>query len=130
MTQVVLDASALLALLRSEPGYEVVEAAFEAAEPTMSAVNLAEVASKLVDEGADPKRLGGLLPGLGITIVSFDERMALVSGELRASTKSLGLSLGDRACLSLARDLGVPAVTADRAWMQLELGIEIQLARP
>ena len=130
MTRVVLDASALIGLLRGEAGHEVVAAAIESDGPAMSAVNLAEVASKLADEGADPERLRGLLLALDITVVAFDQRLALLSGELRSRTRQLGLSLGDRACLSLAKDLGVPALTSDRVWALLDLGIEIQLARP
>jgi PIN domain nuclease of toxin-antitoxin system len=130
VTRVVLDASALIGLLRGEAGHEVVAAAIESDGPAMSAVNLAEVASKLADEGADPERLRGLLLALDITVVAFDQRLALLSGELRSRTRQLGLSLGDRACLSLAKDLGVPALTSDRVWALLDLGIEIQLARP
>ena len=130
MTQVVLDASALIILLRSEPGHEAVEAAVETGEATMSAVNLAEVASKLVDEGADMQRLSRLLSGLDIAIVPFDQQLAFVAAELRAGTRPIGLSLGDRACLSLAKHLQVAALTADRMWTRTNLDVEIHVVRP
>ena len=66
---------------------------------------------------------------IGVEIVPFDEPRAYDTASLRSLTRAKGLSLGDRACLALARERGVPAVTADRAWAALDLGIEIELIR-
>lgn len=130
---VVLDSSALLALLRDERGAEEVEGAI-AEGAAISAVNWAEVLSKLVDFGytaAEAERalaVAGVL-GESLEIVSFDSEMASEVATLRDVTRSRGLSLGDRACLALARSVSAPALTADQAWRQLELGIEIRLVR-
>ncbi|MGQ0485798.1 MAG: type II toxin-antitoxin system VapC family toxin [Hyphomicrobiales bacterium] len=123
----VLDSSALLALLWSEPGSEEVGGLLDQA--SVSAVNLAEVCSKLVDRGVTGAGIRHLLSALPVRVVAFDEKQALQSGELRAATRQLGLSLGDRACLGLAMAEKTTAVTADRAWTGLELGIAIRSIR-
>jgi PIN domain nuclease of toxin-antitoxin system len=69
------------------------------------------------------------LGGLGLDVRAFDERAAWEAGALRAGTRKAGLSLGDRACLALARDLGVPALTADAAWAKVPSGVEVRLVR-
>jgi PIN domain nuclease of toxin-antitoxin system len=66
---------------------------------------------------------------LGLNMVPFDEEQAFLAGSLAAHTHSLGLSLGDRACLALASGTGATAVTADRVWKSLDLGMKIQLVR-
>jgi ribonuclease VapC len=130
----VLDASALLAFLRGEPGAErVAEALGEGA--CLSAVNLAEVLSKLADWGEDPAEAqarmerAGLL-GAAVEIFLFSEEDALEVARLRALTRVHGLSFGDRACLALARRLGLPALTADRTWDELGLDIPVVVIRP
>lgn len=127
MARVVLDASALLALLNDEPGARVVEEALP--EALLSAVNLAEVASILVGGGMEESGVRNLLLDLGLTVVVFDEAAAFGTAALRPATKALGLSLGDRACLALARAEGVPALTADRAWTKAEVGVKVELIR-
>jgi PIN domain nuclease of toxin-antitoxin system len=130
----VLDASALLAYLQDESGAEVVEEAL-ARGSAMSAANWAEVLSKLAEAGQKPetvaKRLtdAGLL-GTALTIVPLDSALAIEIGKLRPRTKPMGLGLGDRACLSLGRTLGLPVITTDRAWVSLKIrGLKVQLAR-
>lgn len=123
----VLDASALLALLRREPGESVVRSALPHA--AIGAVNLHEVAAKLIQHGLDPAETRQLLYNLRLAVVPFDESLALEASDLVAISRSSGLSLGDRACLALARRLGVPAVTADRAWKMLRVGIPVTLIR-
>jgi len=127
VARVVLDASALLALLNDEPGARVVEEALP--EALLSAVNLAEVASILVGGGMEESGVRNLLLDLGLTVVVFDEAAAFGTAALRPATKALGLSLGDRACLALARAEGVPALTADRAWTKAEVGVKVELIR-
>ena len=97
----------------------------------MSAVNYAEVVGKLVDRGLDPAEMAADLAHLDVEIVPIDRDLAEVAGRLRTQTRSAGLSLGDRCCLALAKHLGAPAMTTDKAWEPLgtALGIRIELAR-
>jgi len=123
----VLDASALLTVLQGEPGAErVIEMLPDA---IISAVNLAEVASKLQERGMPDDRVTANIEALELTVAPFDGRLAIEAGLLRASTRSAGLSLGDRACLALARSLGATAVTTDRAWEALDIGVRIEFVR-
>jgi ribonuclease VapC len=130
----VLDASALLALLKGEPGAERVAEALEQGA-YLSVVNLAEVLSKLADWGEDPAEAQarmaqvGLL-GAAVEVLPFTGEDALEVARLRALTRAYGLSFGDRACLALARRLGLPALTAERAWAELDLGIPVEVLRP
>jgi ribonuclease VapC len=130
----VLDASALLAYLRDEPGAEVVSEAI-AGGAAVSAVNLAEVLSRVTDRGRDPAALvvrmteRGLLGG-AIAVESFTTADAVETARLRPLTRKAGLSLGDRACLALARRLEAPALTADLAWSEAgELAVELRQIR-
>lgn len=127
MSKAALDASALLALLNNEPGAEAVEQALPGA--AISAVNLAEVSARLSALGmplAEIRRVVGLL---GVEVAPFDEDTALESGALYPLTHTLGLSLGDRACLAFASRSGRTAVTADRAWAGVQAGVTIQVIR-
>ena len=127
MNRYVLDASALLALIQNEPGANVVEEAVSSA--WISAVNLSEVIAKLTDDGMVEGDIREVFEGLQINSVPFSEDQAYVTGLMRADTRMLGLSLGDRACLSLAIELRVPAMTTDRIWSQLSIGVEVQVIR-
>lgn len=123
----VLDASAVLALLHSEPGAKVVEEAFEQA--VISTVNWSEVYQRWVARGVDVADLRGDVEALRLEILPFTVEDAEQAAALWNSTRRLGLSLGDRACLALAQRLGLPALTADRAWLELDLGIQVQAIR-
>jgi ribonuclease VapC len=114
---VVLDASALLALLQNEPGAERVAALLSGS--VISAVNLSEVVDKLVDHDMSADDIREVLDGLPLDVHAFDREAAFAAGELRRITRHAGLSLGDRACLALAAHFGVAAVTANRAWEAL-----------
>ncbi len=132
MSSCVLDASAVLAYLRDEPGALLVEAAL-ANGAAMSSVNWAEVLSK-VAEVDNPQRLVQTMKDQGVLgqqlqIHEFSAEDALAIAVLRPITKSIGLSLGDRACLALAQRLGLPAMTADRIWQQVQIGVVVQLIR-
>jgi ribonuclease VapC len=99
-------------------------------ESVISAVNAAEVISKLVERGMPAGMARSTLTDTGIEIVPFDLDQAEIAGDLRGKTRAHGLSLGDRACLALARRINGRAVTADRAWAAVEeLDVEIVLFR-
>jgi PIN domain nuclease of toxin-antitoxin system len=123
----VIDASALLALLNAEPGADIVTEALPGG--VISAVNLSEVIAKLCDAGMPEKAIRQALQPLGLEIVHFDEEQSYQAGLLRTSTQDMGISLGDRACLSLAKMLGAVALTADRAWAELSVGATVKVIR-
>ncbi|PKB82210.1 MAG: VapC toxin family PIN domain ribonuclease [SAR202 cluster bacterium Io17-Chloro-G9] len=123
----VLDASALLILINREVGSEVVNEVVTGG--LMSSVNHSEVVAKLVELGLTEAAIRGSLDALEIEVVAFDAEQSYTAGLLRPATKSRGLSLGDRACLTLALHFGLPVITADRAWTELDLGVEVRLAR-
>ena len=127
MADVVLDASAILARVLDEPGREIVDNVIDGA--WVSAANLAEVAQRLVDLGAADEGVTDTVRDLTCQVVALDEGLALHVGLLRRATKAKGLSLGDRACLALGYRLGLPVYTADRAWAELDLGVEVVLIR-
>jgi PIN domain nuclease of toxin-antitoxin system len=128
----VLDASALLAYLRDEPGIDEVGRALRQ-RAAISSVNWAEVLSKLVDFGYDASAAGeqfrdrGL--GAALTIWPFDERFARHVASLRDLTRPFGLSLGDRACLALGSFLKVPILTADHKWGELKIRVRLRFIR-
>ena len=127
MSRLVLDASALLALIFRERGADFV--AEHVSEAAVSAVNLAEVVAKLADEDYSVELVRLTIDDLDLEIVEFDEETAFESGLLRRKTRHIGLSLGGRACLALAQRLRLPAVTADRAWAGLDVGVEVRVIR-
>jgi len=127
VSSIVLDASALLAFLNQEPGTEQWTSAV--GESMISAVNLSEVVAKLADAGMPEAEIREALEPLGLEVASFDAELAYQAGLLRPQTKQFGLSLGDRACLALARSGTLPVLTADRAWEALRVGVEIRIIR-
>lgn len=127
MSNVVLDSSAVLALLGREPGAEVVQPLL--GRIVICAVNLAEIQGKLVRRGIEKTAASLAIVGVVSNVVDFDHQRALLTGSLINETRALGLSLGDRACLALGILLNVPIYTADRAWTGLKLGIEVRAIR-
>jgi ribonuclease VapC len=128
MISAVLDASALLAMLNQEEGSDQV-AELVASGAMISAVNLAEVAAKLSLLGMPEGLIRESLDPLGLEVVPFDVELAYRTALLIRPTRAAGLSLGDRACLALAAQVGLPAVTADRAWRQLEMEVQVLVIR-
>ncbi len=129
MTDAVLDASAVIALVQHEPGWEVVAAIASTGGATIGSVNLSEVVARLADLGGSELEIRERIDTVVLDSVPFDSELAYETGLLRPQTRYAGLSLGDRACLALARRLGLPAVTTDRAWAGLSLQVEIQVIR-
>ncbi|WP_368415232.1 type II toxin-antitoxin system VapC family toxin [Falsiroseomonas sp.] len=123
-----LDTSALLALVFREPGMDVVLAALDGC--AISAVNQAEVVEVAARRGTDPRRAAAWAGELSIPVLPFTPPMAARAGAVLAAGRGRGLSLGDAACLGTAGTLGVPVLTADRAWAALGLDIQIRQLRP
>jgi ribonuclease VapC len=124
----VLDASALLAVLNNEPGAEKLTVEL-LSNSVISTVNLAEVHGKLVSEGSIPDETWEDILTPVRETAPFTAAHAQLVGNLIAQTRSLGLSLGDRACLALGITLKAPVYTADRSWGKLKLGIRIHVIR-
>lgn len=95
----------------------------------LSSINLCEVLGKLIDAGLAASEANQTVELLGMPIVPFDAELALTTAELRTDTRSLGLSLGDRSCIALARNHGATAVTAERLWSKLKLAVTIEVIR-
>ena len=127
MSRVVLDASAMLAFALGEPGGDIVDGYL--GDALASAVNVAEVGSRLVDLGNSWSKVRRSIAHMSLEVTPFDKAQALATAGLRDATRHRGLSLGDRACLQLAAQRGLPAVTADRAWAELDVGVEVRLIR-
>jgi ribonuclease VapC len=125
----VLDASALLALLLREPGCERVRGELPTA--SMCTVNVAEVVAHYARNDAVEADVHDALDPLPFERVDFDEALALDCGMMLPATRELGLSLGDRACLALAKRLGLGVLTADRAWTGAgdRIGVSVELLR-
>jgi PIN domain nuclease of toxin-antitoxin system len=124
---VVLDSSALIAVLEDARGADIVEAVLD--QSIMSAVNLAEVATKMVSRGSLFTDLEDVIWSTAVEVIDFSDSAAFDCARLWTLGRPRGLSLGDRACLALARTYGVEAYTADRAWAALDLGVAVRLIR-
>ncbi|HEY6763885.1 MAG TPA: type II toxin-antitoxin system VapC family toxin [Candidatus Sulfotelmatobacter sp.] len=130
MSRVVLDASALLAILNEEPGWETVTDRLRTLDIfAMSTVNVSEAYGKLLSRGLRSEEAWRVVTAAVSEIAAFDEEQARIAGHLLPRTRSLGLSLGDRACLALAMVLKAPVYTADRVWKSLRLGVTIHVIR-
>ena len=128
MSKIVLDASALLAVINDEPGAEkLTPQLLEAA--VVSTVNLAEAQGKLVREGTDPDEAWQDVLSPIREAAEFTAEQAKLAGSLIAHTRALGLSLGDRACLALGMVLNAPIYTVDRSWKSLKLDLKIHVVR-
>ena len=127
MTGSVLDASALLAFLQDEPGADLVDTVL--ADSCISAVNWSEVVQKALVAGVDVQGLKSDILALGLDILDFTDQQAEIAATLWVDGKKVGLSLGDRACLALADFLGLPVLTADRAWSKLAVPMKVTVLR-
>lgn len=125
--RLLLDTSALLALVFREPGFEAVLAALDGA--AIGAVSQAEVVEIAARRGIDPVSAASWADNLSIPILPFAPAMAARAGALLAQHRRQGMSLGGAACLGCAAELGVPVLTADRAWATLGVPVEVRLIR-
>jgi ribonuclease VapC len=128
MNPVVLDSSALLALLNGEPGAENLTTDL-LATAVCSSVNIAEAHSKLILRGMNKGDAWEAVRYALASIVEFTTEHAQISGDLVIQTRALGLSLGDRACLALGLQLQAPVYTTDRSWKRLNLSVPIHVIR-
>jgi ribonuclease VapC len=128
MNRVVLDASAILAIIHQEPGYEKLTGDL-LARSVASTVNLAEVHTKLVSCGWTSEEAWEDTTSPVQEILPFDQDHARIAGDLIARTRQLGLSLGDRACLAVALTLKAPVYTSDKLWKSLGLGVPVHVLR-
>lgn len=126
---VVLDASALIALVRGERGAAKVAGAIAGAR--VSSVNYAEVVSHFVHAGMPEQEIDAMLDPLPMVVVPVDKALARLAGRLRGVTAEAGLSLGDRVCLALAQRDGLPAWTSDQAWRKVadSVGVKVVAIR-
>ena len=127
MTKIVFDSSAILALLKMESGHEIVSKNLEQA--IVSSVNFCEVVSFLSKKTQKQDEMIKFLTETFDCIEDFNIEQAKIAGSFISITKDYGLSLGDRACLALAKYKNIPVLTADKAWSKLNLGIKIKLIR-
>lgn len=129
MPSCVIDTSAVFVDLQDEPG--AAEARRWLRDAAISSVNLHEIVAKATEKGATPEQARELVAKLRLSVHPHDADAAIEAGLMRVATKPKGLGLGDRACLSLACALNLPAVTADAAWAELaaELDVEVVLVR-
>ncbi len=126
MSEVVLDSSAVLAHIFEETGADLVEEVLPGA--LLCSVNLAEVVAKLKDRGLSAAEIKTALETVDFEVVDFDRELAVICGQLRGETRHLGLSLGDRACLAVARQRDIVAFTTDSAWARTP-DVKVRLLR-
>lgn len=122
---VVLDASALIAMIKGEKGSAKVAAGIAGAR--VSSVNYAEVVTHFIHTGMPEREVDAMLDPLPLTVVPADKALAQIAGRLRAVTAEAGLSLGDRFCLALARRDGLPAWTSDQNWKKIADAVEVKV---
>jgi ribonuclease VapC len=129
MSDVVLDASAVLAYLNEEPGADRVAPLLEQGGAVISSVNWAETAGRLLALGLPEATAREILRSLELRVLPLDQETAWLAATLLPPTRPFGLSLGDRCCLALGLRLGLPVMTADRVWEQAGVGVEVRVIR-
>jgi ribonuclease VapC len=128
MSDVVLDSSAIMAVLNSEPGQDIVLPRLQGAQ--VSTLIVAEIATILVRTGWRPEAAAERIEALELVAHDFTYDRAVAAGLLVAKTASAGLSLGDRACVALALELDLPVFTADQSWALVkDLDLDLHLIR-
>jgi len=128
MSDIVLDASAILSLIQNERGAEKLTDELMD-DAVISTVNLAEVQSKLIKKGYDSDEAWVSALSLVTAAEPYTSEQARIAGDLIVKTEKYGLSLGDRSCLALAISLKAPVYTTEQVWKNLKLGIPIHVIR-
>jgi ribonuclease VapC len=123
----VMDSSALLAISKGEIGFDRATEILETQDCVISSVNMAEVATRLLDMGLPPEHLERACEQFELEVIDFNQEQAIAAAKMRSLTKSVGLSLGDRACLALAQLMQGCAVTADRAWDDVKDALDVKV---
>jgi len=123
----VIDTSVLLAVALDEPGGRAAESRL--AGSALSAVNLAELLSQLIQRGLDPDALAEVIRRLDLEVIPADLSQAIRAARLHAATRAQGLALADCFCLALAQERGAEVLTADRAWSKVKAGVPISILR-
>ncbi len=123
----VMDSSAILAILRGEPGCDYVQELLDSEACAISSVNMAEVGSKLIDYGLPPEEFPRIARQLQIDIIDFNTKQSIQSAQIRKITRTAGLSLGDRACVALTQLMQGCVVTSDRAWLDISEATKIKV---
>lgn len=127
MNKLVLDTSAIMAVIYGESGADRVLSALP--NSIVSAVNLAEVYSKTLNKDILLDDVHRMVAKLRLVSIPFDEELAFVTGTLREPPRNSGFSLGDRACLALGLNTGLPVLTGDKRWLDVDLGVKVILFR-
>jgi ribonuclease VapC len=127
VSRVVLDASAVLALLFKEPGAEKVIA--RGKDGVLSTVSYSETVARSLDRGVPLETVQHALAGMKLTLVPFDAEHALTAATFRPATRRLNISFADRACLATAALAHLPVLTGDRDWTACDLGVKLILIR-
>jgi ribonuclease VapC len=117
----------LLAVLLGERGSDLVVPILEGS--LLSTVNLVEVHTRMISLGTAAPHAWDSILNLQCEICPLSETQTRIAAELVATTRPFGLSLGDRACIALAIERNAKVYTTDRAWKNLNLGIEIEVIR-
>lgn len=128
----VLDASAVLAFLQGEPGHELVQQALQSQRCVVTAANQAEIISKALDRGVSQETIQTILAELAYMVIDIKAEDGVRAGCLRALTRAMDLSLGDRLCLAVTQRLKAHVLTADRPWLSMAqpLELDIRCIRP
>lgn len=127
MSHYVFDASAFLAIVRKERGADL--AASRLPGSSMSTINASEALMRGAEKGCSFELMRLLLANEGVSLVEFDEALAVSTALLRPATRAFGLSFADRACIATAVRLSAAIVTADRVWAELDLPCKVELIR-
>jgi PIN domain nuclease of toxin-antitoxin system len=127
MNKIVFDASAVIAAINGEAGK--VEIIKYLKRGVISTVNFSESVSYLSRANLSSVEARNIVKDLIAEVIDFDEAQACLAAEFKIATKQYGFSLGDCACLALAKLNGWPVLTADKAWAKADLGVEVRLIR-
>jgi ribonuclease VapC len=127
VTGVVLDASALLAVMNSEPGADIVRASLVGA--LISTVNYSEVMKKTIERSVAVEKLYSLVESASLDIVPFDLELAETTAKLYPQGKPYGLSMADRACLALGIQRKYKVLTAEKGMGLVSVPIKVKLIR-